>query len=118
MYGFELASDLKINFDKSSVIVFADNPRLQVEIASILNCKSGSLTITCLGVTLKPDKLLHEDWIPMLTKIGKRLASWKGNTLSRRGRLVLVNSLLSSMPLYMMSFHKYSIWDEVRRSFF
>lgn len=34
----------------------------------------------------------------------KRLSSWKGKLLSLGGRLVLINSVLSNMVLYMISF--------------
>jgi hypothetical protein len=36
--------------------------------------------------------------------IKKRLSSWKGKHLSVGGRLTLINSVLSSLPMYMMSF--------------
>ena len=69
LYGFELALGLKINFDKSSVIVLEDNSQLQLEVANVLNCRNGCFPITYLGVTLRPYKLLYEDWMPMLAKI-------------------------------------------------
>ena len=34
----------------------------------------------------------------------KRLSSWKGKHLSTGGRLTLLNSVLSSLPMYTMSF--------------
>jgi hypothetical protein len=36
--------------------------------------------------------------------VEKRLASWKGKHLSIGGRLTVINSVLSSLPMYMMSF--------------
>ena len=35
---------------------------------------------------------------------GRRLSSWKGKLLSVGGRLVLINSVLTNMVLYMLSF--------------
>jgi hypothetical protein len=34
----------------------------------------------------------------------KRLSSWKGKHLSLGGRLTLINAVLTSLPMYMMSF--------------
>jgi hypothetical protein len=34
----------------------------------------------------------------------KRLSTWKAKFLSSGGRLVLLNSVLSSLPIFMMSF--------------
>jgi hypothetical protein len=36
--------------------------------------------------------------------IEKKLSSWKGKYLSVGGRLVLINSVLSSLPMFMLSF--------------
>jgi len=73
-----------------------------------LNCQFGSFPITYLGVPLRPHKLLHEDWQSLCRpKLIKDLQGWKGNTVSRGGRLILINSVLSSMSSYMMSFHNF-----------
>jgi hypothetical protein len=37
-------------------------------------------------------------------RLQKRLSSWKGKLLSLGGRLILINSVLSNMVLYMISF--------------
>ena len=42
LYGFELASGLKINFDESFVLVLENNDELQVKLAQIHSCVSGS----------------------------------------------------------------------------
>ena len=106
--GFELSSWLKINFDKSSIILLEDNTDLQMRIENMLNCQFGSFPITYLGVPLRPRKLLHEDWQSLCRpKLIKDLQGWKGNTVSTGGRLILINSVLSSMSSYMMSFHNF-----------
>jgi magnesium-transporting ATPase (P-type) len=37
-------------------------------------------------------------------RIEKRLSSWKGKYLSVGGRLVLINLVLSSLPIFILSF--------------
>jgi hypothetical protein len=37
-------------------------------------------------------------------RIEKKLSSWKGKYLSVGGRLILINSVLTSLPMFMLSF--------------
>lgn len=37
--------------------------------------------------------------------MGKRLSGWKGRFLSKRGKLVLLQSVLSSLPIYFLSLY-------------
>jgi hypothetical protein len=48
--------------------------------------------------------LSNKDWKVIESRIKKKLSSWKGKLLSAGGRLVLINSVLSSLPIFMMSF--------------
>jgi hypothetical protein len=48
--------------------------------------------------------LLNKDWKELEERFEKRLSSWKGKFLSTGGRLVLINSVLSSLALYMLFF--------------
>jgi hypothetical protein len=45
------------------------------------------------------------DWLSVAEKLMKRLEGWKGSALSFGGRLVLINSCLSSIPTYCMSMY-------------
>jgi hypothetical protein len=49
-------------------------------------------------------KLNNKDWEHIEERIEKKLSSWKGKYLSVGGRLVLINSVLSSLPMFMLSF--------------
>lgn len=42
-------------------------------------------------------------WNPILSRIQKRLAGWKGSLLSEGGKLVLLKSVLASLPTYYLS---------------
>jgi hypothetical protein len=56
-----------------------------------------------LGIPIHYRKLSNTDWIKVEERFEKRLSSWKGKNLSTGGRLTLINSVLSSLPMYMMS---------------
>ncbi|XP_020252248.1 uncharacterized protein LOC109829595 [Asparagus officinalis] len=122
LYCFELASGLQISFNKSVLIALENDESLQQGLATMMNCKSGSFPITYIGMPLRPGKLKKDDRSPLISKIEKRLALWKGNSLSRGGRLVLVNDVLSSIPTFWLSYFLFPVWviekiDKMRRRF-
>jgi mannosylglycoprotein endo-beta-mannosidase len=70
-----------------------------------MNCSTGEWPIKYLGVLVASTKLHVIDWLLVDEKLMKRLDGWKGSTLSFGGRLVLINSCLSSIPTYYMSMY-------------
>jgi hypothetical protein len=49
-------------------------------------------------------KLYNSDWKMIEERIEKKLSSWKGKYLSMGGQLVLINSVLTSLMMFMLSF--------------
>jgi hypothetical protein len=49
-------------------------------------------------------KLYNSDWKMIEERIEKKLSSWKGKYLSMGGRLVLINLVLTSLTMFMLSF--------------
>jgi hypothetical protein len=75
-----------------------------------------------LGVPLHYKALSTEHWNELITKIENKLQVWQGKLLSLGGRLVLLNSVLSAMPLYWLSLFKLPTLvrrkiDRIRRKF-
>ncbi|XP_039050056.1 uncharacterized protein LOC120191133 [Hibiscus syriacus] len=56
-----------------------------------------------LGIPLSADPRRVATWDPVIEKCKVKLASWKSRALSFAGRVVLINSVLSTLPLYYMS---------------
>jgi len=48
-------------------------------------------------------KLNNKDWKMIEDRIERKLSSWKGKHLSYGGRIVLINYVLSSLPMFMLS---------------
>lgn len=103
LYYFKLASGLNINFAKSSLIYLGREQAMNKGLSEILNCKLQCLPIKYLGLPLGVRGPSKEDWLGLIEKVDKKLASWKGNLLSLGGRLTLVNAMLSAIPAYFMS---------------
>ena len=70
----------------------------------LFGCKSGDFPIQYLGIPIHFRKLRNAEWRKVEERFERRLSSWKGKHLSIGGRLTLINSVLSSLPMYMMTF--------------
>jgi hypothetical protein len=51
-------------------------------------------------------KISNAGWKIIEDKFEKKLSCWKGNLLSYGGGLVLINSGLSSLAMFMLSFYE------------
>lgn len=76
------------------------------ECAYRLNCKKQKLPIIYLGLPLGANPRLKKTWRPVIEKMKARLASWKRKLLSFGGRLTLIKSSLSNLPVYYLSLFK------------
>ena len=82
---------------------------LQV-LVGILTCNKGNFPIKYLGIPLHYDKLRREDIQPLIDKILKRMAGWRGKLLSYAARVILIKACLASIPVYLLSFFKFPKW--------
>ena len=92
------------------------------DLASILGCKVVNLPLTYLGVPINNKSLTDIDWQILIDKIEKKLQTWKGSLLSLGGRVTLLNSVLSAIPLYWLSIYRLPVKirhkiDKIRRKF-
>lgn len=70
----------------------------------MFGCPVGDLPITYLGAPLHYEKLKGEYLQPLVDKIIKRIAGWRGKLFSHAGRLLLIKTCLASIPVYLMLF--------------
>ena len=68
----------------------------------MLNCKVGKLPMDYLGLPISSRAVGAASFEGMMNKMRNKLQPWKGRNLSSGGRLILTNSSLSSIPIYMM----------------
>ena len=107
---FEQVSGMRINYSKSEFIPLCLDEEEIVVIKDILGCNSGSFPIKYLGIPLHYEKLRREDIQPLIDKILKRIAGWRGKLLSYAARLTLIKACLASIPIYLLSFFKFPKW--------
>jgi len=102
---FEKMSGMKINYDKSDLLTIGLSPDSANNYAKVFCCKLSDFPIKYLGVPLHFTKLRRVDLQPVIDKIIKRIAGWRGRLLSYAGRLILA---IKSMPCkysYIPSIH-------------
>jgi hypothetical protein len=92
---------LKINFHKSSMIPINVPHDKALLLAQAFQCQLGSLPFTYLGLPMGTTKPAIKDLSPLIDRIERRLSA-TSSFLSYGDRLVLVNSVLSSLPTYFM----------------
>nr|GEW81510.1 reverse transcriptase domain-containing protein [Tanacetum cinerariifolium] len=74
--------------------------------ASSIGCSIFSTPFRYLGVKVGYTMSRVNSWEDVISKVSSRLSKWKLQTLSIGGRLTLLKSILSSIPLYYMSIFK------------
>ena len=123
LYLYEMISGLKINFDKSEVLLINGDDEKTLQYADLFNYQIGSFPIKYLGVPVSPSRLHVVDWVPLIEKNEKKLTAWKGSSLSIAARATLINSSLSNSFIYHMSIYLLpktivKALDKQRRTFF
>ena len=102
--AFEQLSGLKINFHKSELFCYGEAKECEEQFAQIFGCGIGEFPFRYLGIPMSHRKLSNKDWNRVEERFEKKLNSWKGKHLSYGGRLILINSVLSSLSMFMFSF--------------
>ena len=101
---FEQLLGLKINFHKSEIFCFGEAKEWESQYSNLFGCRVGSYPFCYLGIPMHFRKLSNKDWKTIEERIERKFSNWKGKMLSFGGRLVLLNSVLSSLPMFMLSF--------------
>ena len=95
---FEAASGVRINLAKSEIIPVGEAEEIE-ELAIELGCRVGSLPSQYLGLPLGAPNRAPSMWDGVEERVKRRLALWKRQYISKRGRITLIKSTLASMNL-------------------
>ena len=101
--AFSVATGLKINYNKSTIVPMHTAPGEVADLAALLGCQIGSFPQAYLGLPLSCTKLQLNAFAPLISKSDQYLAGWQCTLLNPMGRAVLVNSVLDSQLIYAMS---------------
>ncbi|KAL2246368.1 UNVERIFIED_CONTAM: hypothetical protein Sindi_2905000, partial [Sesamum indicum] len=100
---FAVWSGLRLNVQKSHLIISRSAQGLREEMLEALGFQEGLLPLRYLGLPLLSSRLTIADCQPLLVKIDKCIAGWEGMTLSYAGRVQIIKSVLMSLSFYWAS---------------
>lgn len=114
---FELASGLKVNFYKISIVGVNVCPRFLAMAEKFLHCKIGILPFKYLGLPVGANPRRLATWVPLLGVMQARICSWRNRFVTFRGRITLLNSVLNSIPIFFLSYFKLpkGVWVKLVR---
>lgn len=95
---FGKASGLLVNYAKSSATTLHSEPMAD-EATSQLGCPVAQLPITYLGIPLTTRQPTANQLQPLVDSVAARLPTWKTWLMNKAGRLALVKSVLSAIPV-------------------
>jgi mannosylglycoprotein endo-beta-mannosidase len=99
---FTASTGLKLNYSKSCMMpINMDSIRLQ-HFANSINCKPGTLPFAYLGLPLGISKPSLEHFLPIVQRVERRLCGI-ADFLDYGGKLLMVKSVLSSLPISFMA---------------
>ena len=116
------ASGMSINMNKSCFLHNGLDEVLLWRITDLLPYRFDDINkgFIYLGYFLKPSGYLVKDWYWLVSKFEKRISHWTNKLLSIGGRLVLIRSVLSSIPVFWLALFPiaFSILDKLRKLIF
>ncbi|XP_015940848.1 uncharacterized protein LOC107466388 [Arachis duranensis] len=108
LHCFELMYGLSINFDKSNLISVNYEQDWVTDMCGLLGCAEVALPARYLGIPLEANPRLVKTWKPIIDNMEDKLSLWKAKSLNKDGKLVLIKSVLNSLPVYYLNLYKMS----------
>lgn len=100
LQSFSLLSGLHVNMEKSFQIFAGITTQIRDSLVGIIGFILGHLPMRYLGVPLISGKLSYQDYVAIIDRMKKWIASWKTCPLSYAEQLVLIKVVLQSCYIY------------------
>ena len=102
--SYEMVSGLRINFAKSLFGAIGQSQNWCRSAATLLNCGYLQLPFTYLGMPIGANPRRSSMWEPIFRKFEAKLNIWNQRKVSMAGRITLINSVFTALPLFYVIF--------------
>ena len=92
---FTVFTGLRVNFDKSAMVLINTENDVMRALAGRLGCSIGSFPFTYLGLPLSVHRLKKIDFQQLVDKVAGRLIPWQGRLITSMGRATFIMSVLT-----------------------
>jgi hypothetical protein len=99
LYIFESMFGLKINFEKSEVMMVLEDDAKAQDFAALFNCQQGVWPIKYLGTPVCARRPTVAEMGFLGEKTKKKMSGWVGNSMSIGERVVKIDVCLSSIDV-------------------
>ncbi|KAL7616242.1 hypothetical protein Lser_V15G03343 [Lactuca serriola] len=100
---FQVSSNLRVNFNKSTVFGICVNAQEVENGALLLGCEPSAIPFPYLGMPVGRHMNRKISWNLILEKFRNKLSGWKAKTLSFGGRMTLAKAVLGNLPTFYLS---------------
>jgi exonuclease III len=102
---YKVCSGSEINYLKSKIYGWNCSPRELQHLGRILDMEGISVwdTFTYLGIPIFKGRAMVAHWLPLVDRLKLKIQAWGVNWLTRAGKIVLMNSVISTLPIYQCS---------------
>ena len=101
LQDYHASTRLKVNFHKSCILPINVDEAETTRLAAVFGCQVGTLPFTYLGLPVGTTKPRIRDLFPVVDRVERRLSA-SSCLLNQGARLQLLQSILSSLPIYFM----------------
>lgn len=95
-----------MNFHKSKVLGMNVVENFMEAASQFLSCSREKLPCKFLDIHVGINPRRGDAWSMVLSNLKIKLSLWKSRLLSIGGRVTLLNSVLSNIPIYTLQFYK------------